>query len=242
MSTLLYAFLLLLAPTQTPMLPAAADLVAYYSFNQCDGRDDTGMGSDGLLRGQVGCWCGIEGDGLLFDGMDDWVEFSGRVNRYFTTTDFTVSFYIKPEGRAPYLQDLLCKRPSCTEVSMMDILLDPSGKKVRAMLYESPVNHFRELEGRLPASTWMHIALVREGQEARLYINGERQFESFRCRGVDLSNDMPLRFSNNPCSDTRPFKGVLDELRVYKRALNDEEMRLLYRLNPIENAVMDCVT
>jgi len=242
MFTLLFASLLLLAPIQTPLAPAQDDLVAYYSFNQCDARDDTGMGSDGLLRGQVGCWCGIEGDGLLFDGMDDWVEFSGRVNRCFTTTDFTVSFYIKPEGRAPYPQDLLCKRPSCAEVSMMDMLLDPSGKTVRAMLYESPVNHFRELQGRLPASSWVHVALVREGQEARLYVNGERQFESFRCRGVDLSNEVPLRFSNNPCSGTRPFKGVLDELRVYKRALNDEEMRQLYRLNPIENAVMDCVT
>lgn len=242
MSVMLLACLLILTGQPTQAEPAGEALVAYYSFNRCDARDDSGQGSDGLLWGNVGCWCGIEGDGLLFDGIDDWVEFSGQVNRHFNTTDFTLSFYIKPEGRAPYRQELLAKRPACEEMSMLDLILDPAGKQVRAMLYESPVNHFRDLEGHLPASSWMHIALVREGQEARLYINGERRFESFRCRGVDIGNETPLRFSNSPCTQTRPFKGVLDELRVYGRALDDAEMRRLYQLNPIENAVMDCVT
>ncbi|MBL7792900.1 MAG: hypothetical protein JNK77_11285, partial [Saprospiraceae bacterium] len=41
-------------------------LVAYYSFNQCDARDDSGKGSNGIMYGDIQCWCGIEDDGLLF--------------------------------------------------------------------------------------------------------------------------------------------------------------------------------
>ncbi len=225
-----------------PAMPHEDGLVAYYSFNRCDARDDSGGESEGILHGQVGCWCGIEGDGLLFDGMDDWVAFSGRVNRCFSTTDFTVSFYIKPEGRAPYVQDLLSKRAGCGEEHLLDMLLDPAGKQLSGLIYESATNRFQDLQSSLPGATWMHVALVREGQEARLYIDGERRFEAFRCRGVDIGNSAALRFSNNHCNRTRPFKGVLDELRIYDRALDDGEMRRLYLLHPVENAAMDCLT
>ncbi|MFK7771724.1 MAG: hypothetical protein AB8F94_06280, partial [Saprospiraceae bacterium] len=40
-------------------------LVAHYNFNDCDARDISGNDSDGLLFGEVTCWCGIEDDGLL---------------------------------------------------------------------------------------------------------------------------------------------------------------------------------
>ena len=72
-------------------------LVAHYSFNYCDARDDSGNGSDGELFGGVGCWCGIEDDGLLLDGARAYIEFPGKVNRYFNTSDFTISFYFKAE-------------------------------------------------------------------------------------------------------------------------------------------------
>jgi len=53
-----------------------------------------------------------------------------------------------------------------------------------------------------------------------------------------------LSFANSPCVGTdgvRRFKGILDELRVYNRALTTVEVRLLYKLHPIENVMMDCV-
>ena len=53
-----------------------------------------------------------------------------------------------------------------------------------------------------------------------------------------------LAFSNSPClgQSSRRFKGVLDELRVYDRALTEEEIERLYDMYPVENAQMDCVT
>ena len=58
-------------------VPSALEegLVAYYSFNDCDARDESGYNSHGRMFGNMSCWCGIEGSGLLFDGVDDFVEF-----------------------------------------------------------------------------------------------------------------------------------------------------------------------
>lgn len=227
-----------------PFEPLQRGLIAYYSFNQCDARDDTGNGSDGELFGSVGCWCGIEDDGLLFDGVGDYVEFYGRVNRYFNTTDFTISFYFKPEQYSPFDQSLISKRETCEEYYMLDLLLNMSAGEVGTNVYETPYKFYPAISPTLDSTNWQHFALVRDGFRASTYINGQLRRQGFRCSGVDIGNEAVLSFANSPClgRSSRRFKGVLDELRVYDRALPEDEIWELYQMYPVENAQMDCVT
>lgn len=227
-----------------PYDPLEDGLVAYYSFNQCDARDDTGNGSDGQLFGSISCWCGIEDDGLLLDGVRDYIEFHGRVNRYFNTTDFTISFYFKPEQYSPFSQSLISKRENCDEYYMLDLLLNMGEEEVNTNVYETPHKYYPEISPTLDSTNWQHFALVRDGFRASTYINGQLRREGFRCSGVDIGNEAVLSFANSPClgRSSRRFKGVLDELRVYDRALSEDEIKTLYELHPVENALMDCVT
>lgn len=245
---LVYVFFLLAAIFIAPASSSNSleeGLVAYYSFNFCDARDESGNGSDGKLFGSVGCWCGIEDDGLLLDGAQSYIEFPGKVNRYFNTSDFTVSFYFKAEQYMVFRQSLLSKREDCDEFNMLDLMLDLNSREVSTAVHETPDKYYAGLSPALDTTTWVHFALVREGTRAFTYINGELHRESFRCSGVDISNGAVLSFSNSPCVQNgraRRFKGVLDQLRIYSRALSQEEVRRLYREYPVENAVMDCVT
>ena len=225
--------------------PLEDGLVAYYSFNNCDARDDSGNDSHGKLFGSVDCWCGIEDDGLLLDGVSDYIEFHGSVNHYFNTSDFTISFYFKPERYSVFAQSLLSKRKDCEEYNMLDLLLELNQQKINTAVYESPFKFYPKLSPIVSPNGWQHFALVREGFTATTYINGEKRQKGFRCSGVDISNDQVLSFSNSPCigtNRTKRFQGILDELRVYDRALTSNEIKQLYELNPIENALMDCVT
>ena len=244
-----YFFLLLVCwagISFTAYLPFAPGegLVAYYSFNKCDARDDSGNGSNGRMFGNIACWCGVEGDGLLLDGIDDYLEFEGRVNRYFTTSDFTVSFYIKPEQHLPFRQSLLSKRETSAEAHMLDLLLNFGAQTLETQVHETEHKFFPGLSPEVAPAGWMHFALVRDGFRAFTYINGQLRQESFRCSGIDISNNALLSFSNSPrlSEGARRFKGVIDELRIYDRALTDEEMLSLYEMYPVENALMDCVT
>ncbi len=228
-------------PTYKPDLES--DLIAYYTFNECNARDDTGNGSNGILYGDVGCWCGIEDDGLLFDGVNDYVEFQGRVNQYFGNTDFTISFYFKPERYNIFRQSLISKREACDLEHILDLSVDQNQKIVHTMLYESPLKYYNNISPGIAKNGWHHFTLVREGLKVSTYINGELQRESFKCNGVDLSNNAFLSFSNSPCiltGEGRRFKGILDELRIYSRALDKSEIQSLYLLFPIENAASDC--
>ncbi len=219
-------------------------LIAYYSFNDCDARDESGYDSDGTTYA-TNCWCGIEDEGLLFDGARSYVEFPGRVNQTFNTTDFTISFYIKPERVSVFQQSLLGKRTDCDSTQMFDIRLDMQNKMMVTEVYESPNKSFNNISPDLEHNGWVHFALVREGRYAYTYINGEPQRKGMRCSGVDITNETTLSFANSPCigsGGARRFKGILDELRVYERALSAEEILLLYELHPIENANSDCYT
>ncbi|MEN0004855.1 MAG: LamG domain-containing protein [Bacteroidota bacterium] len=220
-------------------------LVAYYSFNACDARDDSGNGSNGTMHGRVQCWCGIEDDGLLFDGRQGYVQFEGIVNAYFSTSDLTVSFYIKPESRSPFKQSLLSKRDACHLEHAFDLFLNYSQKEITTIFHESEDKYFKNLAPAVEELGWMHVAIVREGASAASYINGQLHRRSFKCSGVDISNAADLIFGKSPCVEegrARPFKGVLDELRVYDRALDEEEILQLYQQYPVEHAMVDCVT
>ncbi|MFT5168108.1 MAG: hypothetical protein ACI8P3_003347 [Saprospiraceae bacterium] len=220
-------------------------LVAYYSFNDCDARDETGNESDGTLYGNMGCWCGIEDEGLLFDGIDDYVEFGGIVNRYFSTSDFTVSFYFKANQYSVLKQSLLSKRVDCENYNTMDFRLDQNFKRVETYVDETPEKNYGDISPDTGGEGWKQVVLSRRGTRAYTYINGILMKEGFRCSGIDLSNDALLSFSNSPCiwdGHVVRFKGILDELRVYDRALTDEEVLALYLLNPIERATQDCAT
>lgn len=225
--------------------PLENGLIAHYSFNNCDARDDSGNGSDGVLIGKMNCVCGVEGDGLQLDGLQDYIEFHGNVNNYFTTSDFTISYYFKSEKYSIFQQSMLSKRATCEELNMLDIQLNLNQKFVDTDLYESPHKYFKDINPTLDNTAWMHFALVREGIFARTYINGQLKQEGRRCSGVDMTNDAVLSFGNSPCirgGRTVRFKGVLDELKVYERALSNEEIMNLYSRTPVENAELDCVT
>ncbi len=138
-------------------------LVAYYSFNDCNAHDDSENGSDGQLFGNIGCWCGIEDDGLLFDGNHDYIEFHGLVNRYFTTSDFTVSFYFKSSQYTVLKQSLLSKRESCEKYNALDFRLDHNLKMVETDFNENPLKDYGDISPETGGGGWKHFTLVRKG-------------------------------------------------------------------------------
>lgn len=242
---LLLALTLCLLFSLAPPPDLSKGLVAYFTFNECDARDDSGQGSVGQLIGNVRCWCGVEDDGLLFDGQQAHVIFSGAINDYFTTSDFTVSFYLKSEAALVFPQSVISKREACDDYHLLDITLDTHLQELTTEVKETENKLYRELGPALPEGGWLHYALVREGVYARTYINGQLIKTARRCSGIDLSNDAPFAIGNSPCVQTgrmRRFKGVIDELRVYDRALTNEEIQWLYEETPVENAQMDCVS
>jgi gliding motility-associated-like protein len=76
-----------------------------------------------------------------------------------------------------------------------------------------------------------HIAFVRRDRELLFYYDGIQQSLSPSATIVSIVNDGILTLGAGPCllnGDVR-FRGVLDELRMYNRALSTAEVQELYR-------------
>ena len=216
-------------------------LIAHYSFDLCDGRDALDGQSTATVYGAHTCRCGVVGEALAFDGRSTYLELDGPINAYFTTSDFTLSFYLKPTGRQPLAQALLVKADDCSLDGSVVLSYASATRTLDTHLHESAHKSYRHLDYTLLAEGWLHYTLVREGGEARTYLNGELQRETRRCSGVDLTSAAPLRFGRPHCR-TSPFRGLLDELRVYDRALTPAEVRAVYRRAPVESAEADCLS
>lgn len=201
-------------------------LKAKYSFDQCDGQDDSGNNSTGNVVGAQ-CQCGVAGESLFFDGVDDHIEFEGNINEYFKANNFTISFYFKPSGSTTN-SVLLSKIESCT---------DDTGLMVRygngsiAVDLKGTTGVENKLNVKLKSNAcWIHLAVVRRGSAIELYENGELIGQQDNgVRNTDISNNSLLRLAMGSCMSAldRPFRGQIDELAIYNQPLSSLQIQKL---------------
>jgi hypothetical protein len=73
---------------------------------------------------------------------------------------------------------------------------------------------------------WIHLIQIWNGQTLTQWVDG-RPVESISAAGVLAPGDSPIRIG---WDQYYFFKGDIDEVRVYDRALTDDEVRGMYRL------------
>jgi hypothetical protein len=88
-------------------------------------------------------------------------------------------------------------------------------------------NQYRALERpfRAAVGRWIHLIQIWNGQTLTQWVDG-RPVESISAAGVMAPGDSPIRIG---WDQYYFFKGDIDEVRVYDRALTDDEARALYR-------------
>lgn len=218
-------------------------LVAFYSFNGCDRSDHIAVNDDVHLLGGVGCWCGIDQDGLLFSGGTDHGQLAGPVTKYFSTSDLTLSVYIRVWADQVFRQVIFSTYDPDRSPGGWEAIYDPVEASVTFHLIEDSLHRMLPLEIPLDTGKWHHLVLVRDGNLAKGYHNGRLINQIRRCRNIDISSPSPLyiaRPAGRPGPERFPWKGMIDELRVYGKPLSNDEVWDLYRQHPVEEAHWDC--
>ena len=75
----------------------------------------------------------------------------------------------------------------------------------------------------LTAGAWAHIAMTYDGTRQRLYINGVEVLNRAQTGSVAVSAGA-LRIGGNASWAGEFFRGLIDEVRVYNRALSAAEI------------------
>lgn len=79
----------------------------------------------------------------------------------------------------------------------------------------------------LPQKAWRHVVVTADGEQLQLYEDGEL-VASKPCAGVAASDSDTVWFGTD-ASATQVWNGRIDEVALFDRALNEEEVAALYR-------------
>ncbi len=231
-SILIPALLLSFLLPNTTTAQTTISLEAYYTF-EGNLNDFTGNTSNtGLEVGTPTYTCGVRGQGLLLDGANDQVRVlnSSGISREFDTEDFTLSMYFKPIG-VDGTQYLFSKRDTaCTGARQFAVTYFPGAGLVKTFLAQDEDKDV-ELNNIISNSgCWQHLTIVRDDIRVKIYINGEFLSERGTASRVNLETAGDIFIGGGDCLGgiETPFSGIIDEVRVYSRALTNDEVRGLY--------------
>jgi len=210
-------------------------LVAHYSFDDCMdlGKDDSGNNTAAVIQGNPQCVCGVSGNALLLDGVNDYLLFLGTISNAFREINFSLSIYIKPTNPIG-VQAIISKREACNEDRAFAISYSSGSNFITALLSQGEIaGEFRKttLNTQLAFEPcWYHLVFVRRNNRSQLFVDGELVAEAVTNGRVNVENNAELNIAHGKCvGDTQNrFAGMVDELRVYDRALRVEEIRSLY--------------
>lgn len=204
-------------------------LVAEWHFDEGDGgvvKDSSGNRNDGTIY--EASWTeGKYGSALSFDGVNDQVHISSS-SSLKPSNAFTLEAWIKLNTFTSTWQTVFAK-----EYQWL-VSIHPNGqvgywngngaKWVPKLL--TPV-------GIIKTGNWHHIVSVYDGANKYIYVDGIL-FAGPQTQGYGV-NDNPLQLFGRsvPVVTNQWANGIIDEVRIYNRALSAEEIKAHYEQNPI---------
>jgi len=209
-------------------------LVGYWSFDESSGNlaaDSSGNGRNGtLVRNPI--WTpGISGSALQFNATDngnDGDDPKVLIGRTFdiAALPFTLTAWVHPDDFADW-RAIFSKRDSAISNAMrFDVGLSMGTGQV--YVYTGSLVLFSHAP---PLGTWTHVAVVASATDTRLYFNGVLQETAAAVAlGTSATANTAIGGTGEEGGDNDPFKGTIDELRVYNRTLSALEVLQLWSL------------
>ncbi|HEX7254734.1 MAG TPA: LamG-like jellyroll fold domain-containing protein [Gaiellaceae bacterium] len=203
--------------------PPPSGLVAAYGFEEGSGttaNDNSGTGNTGVISGAAFAPSGKYGGALDFDGVDDWVTIADS-DSLDLTSGMTLSAWVRPDvvqGR--YRQVILKEQPGGLEYSLY--AHTNRGFPSTSLWINGKLRNF-DGTTTLPTGVWSHLAATYNGLTARVYVDGVLVRSGNRSGTLGVSAS-PLRIGGNAVHPEW-FDGLIDNVRVYNRALTDSEIQ-----------------
>jgi len=197
------------------------DLIGWWKFDEASGNiayDSSGYNHHGNLFGGPVYVPGKINSALSFDGTDDYVQ----LPNLGSFSSFTIEGWLKATG------------DSLIGSIGYNTFIDGPGSGYRRLLYSTGGKMLAQMGAGnhlstniVPRGQWNHIVYVYNSQTniAKWYINGNPDSEFLGA----ISFGQPIKIGASYNLTGYMFNGLIDEVRIYNRALSAEEVLALFQ-------------
>jgi PKD repeat protein len=88
---------------------------------------------------------------------------------------------------------------------------------------------------------WSHVAMTVMPDSVILFLNGQPSVHKIKCDSLDFSQAIIRIGQDRGWNQTRNFDGLIDEIRIYKRALSTAELRLRMHITGMQDSLLLCI-
>ncbi|NHZ99688.1 family 43 glycosylhydrolase [Massilia sp. CCM 8734] len=203
-------------------------MLVHYAFDGNLG-DSTGAFGAGMVSGpnidiaggSLGYEAGMKGSAAVFNGASGVRLPNGLIS----TNTYTVAIWLKPAQLTAFSTTFFGARNGDAWISLM-----PKGHDVvggATMLWSGTAWYDAGAGMNIPAGQWSHVAFTVKNGAVSVYVNGVRRFSGANFPNVFTTAGGVFSLGVNWWDV--PYKGSMDDLRIYGSALSDADIASLAR-------------
>ncbi|MDD5769555.1 MAG: LamG domain-containing protein, partial [Candidatus Gracilibacteria bacterium] len=204
-------------------------LVGYWDMETrtSDGKlkDLSGYHNDGIVNGTI-ISSGIIGNARIFNGISDNITITGPNLNFTTNGNFTISIWLNPDtftSKNGWKQEIMSLKGGYLSSGYRFGINEGTGYPIFWDTQEGG-NLVLYLLGGLQLKKWNNLVIKYNSQIAYMYLNN-----------VIVSSATGSYIAGNNTTQIGGgywdyFSGAIDEVRIYNRALSDQEIQNLYNV------------
>jgi len=185
--------------------------------------DSSGNNNHGTLKNGPTWTDGQVNGALSFDGVDDYVDCGNGASLNITNA-ITVEAWAKLNNLSG-ARTIISKAEGAgwgIEYGVSVVNKFDWAPNINGSYYVSLANDTAEL------NKWYHLVGTYDGQQVKFYINGILQNDIKNITGSIKISSVQVEIGSNPPGASVLFNGLIDEARIYNRALSAEEIKRHY--------------
>ncbi len=206
------------------------DLISYYPFTN-DASDAMNVNNGTVYNAtlELGSRCGD--NAYFFNGGDAYIDCGTDRSLNYNFSSMTIASWVMPsEIVHNELSTIVGKWGFNERRDQFGLWLNPTYKIIAAFSSPGTMEEGVFSKQSLEPDKWYHVVTTwKRNGEIRIYINGQvDQIGRQTGRGINTRSDLSVKIGRQVVRKNRAYKGYIDEMRIYGRALDEREVLALY--------------
>jgi hypothetical protein len=213
--------------TEEPVVSGASGLLAHWPLNEGSGgtANNAAGGSSATLQGGATWTQGRDGAAVSLDGSTSYLSVPSVP---VSGSSLTIATWVKNTSLPAGIDQRIVSKSTGTAEQAHDWMLSltgtTGGQRLRFRLKTgTTTSTLIASSGVISQNTWYHAAATYDGTRMRLYLDGVEIGSVAKAGAISSTAAAPINIGRSP-DGSNYLHGAVDDLRVYSRALSQQEI------------------